>query len=432
MRDIIQDLSSKTNGYFKLYCGRNRKGNYIPASALTGKNRGRYLNGIDICNRNKYISPCTYIEKGYGRTDKINTVCCVSIDINYRRGILGEDEMEETPERVWNKLCMDSIVAGCIVPVPTYIEYGRKLKLIYVFESPVCLRIPDQAKRKSTIAWLNRMMESLADSINKINWKYHAVACKINKPIRVPLSTEAKFKSGYDWDNSKFVIYLDYEEEVRHYKPSASRLWDVHALSDFILPPLPSWYKEYKAKEERKKLISLSDRPHTIKDNLVRRLSFLCDLQKRGWDKGHREHMCFLYWNTLNQLGIQNAQEQTLRFNRGFITPLPEKEVLRYARPQKKYKYRLQTFLKYIEVDDETAKNLGIIFDRKEYDKEYSRRYRELKKQNNEKKMAKKEKLRLKVAAEIKKLRELGKTIATIAATMKCSISTVKRTLAPT
>ena len=430
-QEFIKMLCSDTNGYFKIHCGHNRSGNFVPASALCSKKSGKYITGIKLDDQNKMITQSTYIRKGNACLSNINTVCCLAIDVDYefkdKKGNLLD------PLVVWNQLCWDCVTNEYEMPVPTYVEYGHRFRLVYIFNSPVCLRISDKEKRRKTVVWLNRIGQTIADGINAINPLYHASAQSLTKSLRIPGSINAKFEMDYDRLEKIWKPRCLYKYIVCIKKPVNSKRWDVHELSDYVLPTLPDWYGGYiKKKSKKAPLISLSNNVRDVKTMLKNRLRFLEKLQKLGWDRGYREMMCFLYWNFCLQSGMsgEDAKQKTCDFNRHFLHPLPEKEMLQHSRPRKLYLYRVDTILRLLGVPTDLAVQTGLINTQKKlYDRAYSRRYRMLKKMEKKKKASN---ARAQIVDMVHELRQMGKTIAEIAISVNRSVSTVKRILAPT
>ena len=434
-KEYIQTLCTNTNGYVKIHCGNNRRGNFVPAGALIGNNMEKYLTGIGLNNQNKMITQSTYKTKGSATLDNINTVCCLAVDVDYT--LTDEKGNLLEPMDAWKAICAEIIERACFFPIPTYIEYSHRLRLVYMFEVPVCLRIEGTQARRSTIVWLNRITQTLADNLNAMNPKFCASAQSLTKSLRVPGSMNIKFQRHYVVETDSNFYTPVYKYRVCVYKPINGHLWDVHELSDYILHDLPDWYDDYKKRKNMRKkpLIKMSLRKGDTHDMLQCRLNFLENLQRKGWDIGFREVMCFLYWNFSLQMGMK--QEEAIQavhsFNENFKHPLPEKHMLQHSKPRKLYNYKTETLFCLLGVDISQMKVFGFSgSNKKEYDKVYSRRYRILKKIANHKKVQKKINLRKKVVAEVSRLRELGYTLAYIANAVKCSVSTVKRMLAPT
>lgn len=439
-REFFRMLASDTNGYFKIHCGHNRKGNFVPASALCTKKAEKYVTGIKLDDQNKMITQSTYRTKGSACMDNINTVCCLAIDVDHEFRDDNGELLE--PLDVWNRFCWSCAERDLYFPSPTYIEYGHRFRLVYIFESPVCLRIRNREKRKSTVIWLNRIGQAIADMMNSVDPLYHAEAQQLTKSLRVPGSINLKYKAVYSQTQKKYVFHCLYKYYISIKKPCNGKKWDVHELSDWVLPDLPDWYDSYKSRLHKKApyISVLKQNVHwNLKLMLKNRMNFLERLQQEGWDCGYREKMCFFYWNFALQSGMsaQEAREAACRFNKGFFTPMPEKEMLQHSLPRKTYFYRADTLMKQLDVSKELARKFGLISsDRREYDREYSRKYRMLKRIKTaaaRKKAAEEKILRRNLIADtVHELRRLGKTIAEIAVSVSRSVSTVKRILAPT
>ena len=61
---------------------------------------------------------------------------------------------------------------------------------------------------------------------------------------------------------------------------------------------------------------------------MKRRMEYLRVLQEHGYDIGHREKMCFLYWNFALQSGMdaEEAKHAAIRFNKRFEHTMVEKD----------------------------------------------------------------------------------------------------------
>ena len=198
------------------------------------------------------------------------------------------------------------------------------------------------------------------------------------------------------------------------------RKWDIHELSDFVLPPLPSWYRAWKSFKGTGKRRIFTGNALTLSAKYIRLVELL---QKEGYCEGYRETLCFMYWNFALTGGMtaDEAKKSTLAFNRRFSVPLREKEVLSHARPRKTYKYRLRTLVERLGISEDILRQAGFTgFDKKAYNRAYMKNRRAAKAVRSNRK----DLIRM-----VQKLKNQGCRLADICSQTKLSLATVKRYL---
>lgn len=430
--EYLCSLYSQTNGYVKLMDSYSRKGFFHAASSMVSISDQNFcLNGTYLTPQNAMMSMCTFRKKGKATKDNINTVCCLAVDLDYT--FLDKHDMLEKPLVVWDMLLSDIWEKGYI-PMPTYLEYGHRLRLVYVMKSPVCLNIKNREKRNSTIIWLERITKVLCDKINAMDSRYGAEPHQLTKFVRIPESHNIRFVQDRNPYTGKVSFHVDSHHVVKIAEPRFGQKWEIHALSDAVLDALPDWYGEYKEKQSKKrkqKKISLRKNTTSFLSN---RMDFLEKLRDTTDCRGRREIMTFLYWNFALQRGIskERARDMALAFNDKFCVPLIHKEALSHCFPRHTYKYRTSTMLELLGVTKKEARDLGLevcSMETKKYDREYSRNYRARMRNERIKKGQTLTQRMEALKVEIFSLRKEGMTLISIARKVKKSLSTVKRML---
>ena len=352
----INSLYNNTNGFVKIMCGHNRKGIFTQAPALCNEKKDIYFNSKHLDLQNTMMSMSTYISKGSACEKNINTVCCLAVDVDYT--FVNKNGQKAEPLLIWEMLKRELIEYEITIPMPTYIEYGHRLRLVYLLKSPVCLRIKDSNKRKSTITWLKRIMTIIAENINSLNPAYNAEIQNLTKFVRVPGSYNIKYDQEYCKADNRYYFKCNGKYIISVKEIPNGKILDIKELSDFVLPILPTWYHSYKNKKEYKPLISIKNKNHNLANMLQNRLAFLECLQDKGWNIGYREIMCFLYYNFSLQLGLSNeeAKRNTCMFNARFKNPLNEKKMLSHATPRKLYNYKNRTLMELLGLTELEAK----------------------------------------------------------------------------
>jgi hypothetical protein len=179
---------------------------------------------------------------------------------------------------------------------------------------------------------------------------------------------------------------------------------------------------------EKKKAVS------DVKEIALRRVNVFEELQRRGYDIGYRERLCYLYWVHCQKAGdsFEKARDKTLEYNRKFEHPLKESFVIRECKPAPfidsngkqcegyERKFKDQTILEFLGITETD------LF-KSESRKEVNRRYYEKQKQ---KKIDAGETKQQEIQARREltlTLRALGKPWKEIADILEVSISTAKR-----
>ena len=247
-----------------------------------------------------------------------------------------------------------------------------------------------------------------------------------------------KYKPIFDPETRKPIEFVVKDKFLINVLPTGKcHKWNVHELSDFVLPDLPEWYEEYKCKRDKprkdKPGIHITGTKAGISQMMLRRMEFLCVLQEHGYDMGYREKMCFLYWNFALQAGMSedDAKMAVIRFNNRFVHPLVEKDMLSHSKPRKLYYYKMQTVLMELGVPEHLSEKYDFdILSKNDYQKEYMRKYRKWEKIKRYSACDTKQQVMDKSAVQAKELRDAGMKIKQIAIELGVSESTVKRYIA--
>lgn len=318
--ELFTNLYDESRGFVKIMSGNNRKGYFYDPKVLKNPEK---LNAILESRRfnvyNLYASLSTYKTMQCATMDNLLAVNALAVDADFT---LYPGQEEVTVESAMRALEV-AIIDG--FPEPTYVEYSRNMRLIYIFDSPYIIS-SDKKKTESSKLFLKRVIKCLSDKLNEyteiINFK--AEPQRLTSFIRVPFSYNRRTFGHYDCDEKKFVI--DKENLYPVNFDWRGIFWDIDKLADTVLPPLFDGYTKWKQKD-KKTSKDVYMKPHGVMD---RRLRELEELQRRGYDKGYREKMCYFYWLTAMQAGQteSEAAESVKKFNANFKIPLEEHRLL--------------------------------------------------------------------------------------------------------
>ena len=427
---FLTSLYRGTNGYIKVmgsadrdvYPDKTRNSTFVTNSSFKKTTVSNTVNMRGFTRNNLYLSTSTFQDNTSATVDNIATVQCLCVDIDYK----GKYQ-DHTPEYVLPILYDKMYQSFCnskFIPYPTYVETSRHLRFIYVLKEPVCLRIDNSKKRKSTVVWLNKILRSLATAINALDPDFNAEVQALTKFIRCPGSVNKRFinpKRSYNKKTHKFDIFtcdeaLCYDVHIKKCtyasNPYSKTVYDIHELSDMILPKLGDWYVA--GKKSKKKS---GEDTATLMKARIKRITALLSTDCIG----RREKMIFHLSNCLITLGMNpsDVQKQAEKFNQKFEIPLKSYE-LRSAVTTKIYKFKEPVFAADLNIEP-----LYLSTSKKEYDR---KRYLDKKKEQVESGTTRTQKLNQKIM-EAKKLKEEGMTLSVIAERLDVSISSVKNYL---
>ena len=352
------------------------------------------LKDLDMSGENIYITPNTFY-KPCRRLENIKELKCLFIDLDYyKTGKSKEQILMDLEENYFNKK----------VPIPNYvIDSGRGMYLIWNINA-----VPSKALPlwKSIQDYLyNQLKELGADR----------QALDATRILRVPGSKNSK--------SDTVVSIVDEYDYV----------YDLREIQDGFLPEL----KPYEKKKGRPRKVNFIYRERSLYYGRIQDIIKLCEL--REYDlKGHRELILFLYRYYLCSFSedTQKALADVLELNGMFRVPLRKNEVIKatrsaercYLDKNKQYKYKNDTLIELLEINEEEQKYMTIIISKEEY-KRRDRVYQKKKYQEQLKSQGK-----LSKQEEINQRREkiidlLGKGLKrkNICVTLGISIKTYKR-----
>ena len=323
----MQDLYGEPGGYVKIWASKNRKGNFYKTEVLQDPEK---LAGILSSHRftafNLYMSIGTYKTIGSATEGNLLDVRALCVDCDYSALNPGIS-VEEAVKRL-----ILAILDG-VVPFPTYIEYSRNMRLIYVLNEPFKL-VKDKKKLQGSITWLKRIMQVMCDKLNAVSdFSFNAEPHKLTSFVRVPGSVNVRTEGRYDFESGEWVTTKRDNYDVI-LSPFSDKV-DIQRLADTVLPEVFDGYEGWKAKKkaEAKRTRGIV-KIESSKDLSTRRLDNLRRLQAAR-DVGYREKMCYLFWLFSEQSGLDEeaAEAATLEFNQGFKTPLKDTAVKSQCRP---------------------------------------------------------------------------------------------------
>lgn len=322
---VLRDAFGQSKGYVKVMDGKSQK--FYPSEELISHwDRIRE----DHSPFNLFVSIGQFVtpKKG-GKVDNLAALCMMPVDIDY--DIPGMCP-EECYEMIVDKLTKNGL---SVIPFPTYVECGHRLRILYLFQTPYIVRYAGR-KRRSCFRFLSKLFQYYVNVVNSIDPRLHAETQKLSSFFRPAGSLN--FKGVWDVQNH---CYKEKEtHKVRIYEGGGHPM-DVNALASFVLKSRSEWEST-----RTKKKIRMKAKIHVKakgKSFLLRRLDFLLDLQaKLHYDCiGMRETMCWNFYNVLLSLGNTPGESfrQMRRFNSNFRSPLSTAEI-RGARTTKIYRIR--------------------------------------------------------------------------------------------
>ena len=299
------------------------------------------------------------------------------------------------------------------IPIPNFvIDSGRGLYLIWLINAVPSKALP--------------LWKAVQDYLyNKLKgYGADRQALDATRILRVPGSINSK---------SKTVVNIIDEYDY---------VYDLREIQNEFLPEL----KPREKKKGRPSKINFIFRERSLYYSRIQDIIKLCDL--REYDlKGHRELVLFLYRYYLCSFteDTQKALEDVLELNNSFRQPLREREAISatrsaercYLDKNKQYKYKNETLIELLEINEEEQTYMTIIISKEEY----KRRKRIRNKESYDSKKAKKnyqEKLKakgkltekeriFKLREKIKSLKEKGFKNKEIALMLKLPIKTLER-----
>lgn len=361
------------------------------------------LKDLDISGENIYLTPNTFY-KPCRRLENIKELNTLFIDLDYyKTGKTKDQILMDLEENYFNQS----------IPTPNFvIDSGRGLYLIWLINAVPSNALP--------------LWKAIQDYLyNKLKgYGADRQALDATRILRVPGSINSK---------SKTVVNIIDEYDY---------VYDLREIQNEFLPEL----KPREKKKGRPSKINFIFRERSLYHSRIQDIIKLCDL--REYDlKGHRELVLFLYRYYLCSFteDTQKALEDVLELNNSFRQPLREREAISatrsaercYLDKNKQYKYKNETLIELLEINEEEQTYMTIIISKEEY----KRRKRIRNKESYDSKKAKKnyqEKLKaqgkltekeriFKLREKIKSLKEKGFKNKEIALMLKLPIKTLER-----
>lgn len=320
--ETFSKLYEGAGGFIKIMSGNNRRGYFYSKEVLCDETKlEAILESRRFSVDNVYASIATYKTMKEATMGNILTVNAIAIDADFT---LQNGQENITTEEAIIALHL-AVLDG--FPEPTYVECSRNMRLVYIFEKPYVIP-QNKEKAESCKTFLKRIAICLSEELNKHSEIIHfnATPQRLTSFIRIPHSVNKRTYGHYDYDKEMFVI-----DVVNKYKVDIKQFgdrWDIEKLSELVLPPLFSGYKEWKQKNRQKKQNKITYiKPQSIAE---RRLTELEELQRRGYCVGYREKLCYFYLVTVRQAGKteEEAIEAVKTFNAKFKIPLEEHRLL--------------------------------------------------------------------------------------------------------
>lgn len=334
--EVMKYIFEGCKGFVKIMSPNNRAGWFYSAEALCDPEKlPSILTSEKFEVSNLMFSMSTYKRMGKATQDQLLEVCALAVDVDYR-AIEGQEDIE--PEEVMREL---QLLFWEGYPEPSYIEFGRCLRLVYVLDQPYRI-VKDPTKNKRSKNFLKRIMQVLCDKLNaEKGFKYNAEPHKLTSFFRVPNSLNRKYIMR--WNNLKDEIEVEKVELYEVKTTEKLHKWDVNKLAEMVLPEAPVWLEEWQEKQAKKAKQKKKKAPKKVVrvysgEFFTKRLQELEELQSRGYDEYYRERLCYLYWLTClqSEMASDEAEEAVKHFNQNFKKPLRSNE-LRQAEPKSSF-----------------------------------------------------------------------------------------------
>lgn len=245
--------------------------------------------------------------------DHLHAISTVYLDLDFHDGTL-----QEIQERVRNtKELLNKVYKEGTLPRPTMVtETGRGLGIFYVLERTIANTRNAQKQinfwKYICTEFANKYKDLLSESDKPQLGIDYKVVGEVTRVVRLP---------GTKNLNTNTVCRLISVAKKTDGSPLYYALGDlVQYVENYKVYKEP--YKEERKKIARKKIVNLQE---YTKPYLAARLNKLERAQDlfRDEREGHRELLCFLYYNTAKQImDEQEAIDRMLAFHDGFTYPL--------------------------------------------------------------------------------------------------------------
>lgn len=320
-------IRSKANGEYYSY----------PVSALLDENKLlNILNKNNFTKKDLMYSLNTYNNMHKHTQANIFTINSFAIDVDYKEC---RRLASKSTKQVINMLERNEF--GKTVPVPNIIEYANNIRLIYVL---------DKAYSTTNV---NTLVTRICNTIGERLADYGAKG--------QPITTFGRVVNSINSRNNKKVkvMYTDTNKYV------------IKELQHQVLPPLPSWYAEYKNKTTRKsnrcKIISFGSdfavRGRTRQYNLNRIDDFFAYVEYFEGDVDGRRFLCYQTRNHAKLAGYSDEEAEDImrQLNNRFLHPLRWNVIEQDTRNinRKQYYYRSSKILEFLGIEPDLEELIG-------------------------------------------------------------------------
>ena len=359
------------------------------------------------------------------RATRSNLFCInnIGVDVDYKR-IKELKDLE--PTQVIKLLELDFF--DIKIPTPNFIEYGNQIRLIYTVETCYIPKFRD-----NVVTLARRISEVFSQELKD----YGAEKQNLESYFRMPGSINSK--------NGAEIKVFSYDESVRYTLSELQELW---------LEELPKWYKKRKGRVQASKNVVKLHNVYSLNCNRLIDFELIQSHLNSIGVTELRARLCFLYRNyilikikyqkgELKSEDYQFAEEEMLKYNSKFNTPLRERAIERATRVvnYRQYLYKNDTLVDFLAFDYELCERLELqsIYKPKTKEKrnsDYYKRNKEIRRERRkvdyreqlqlQGKISKKEELDL-FRAKIKSLRNKGFKNKDICIELDIPQSTLKR-----
>ena len=322
-----------------IYNIHSRSKGWITRSVIDKKGYSQWhykyaeLKDLDMRDENIYITLNTFY-KPCRRLENIKELNTLFIDLDYyKTGKTRNQVLMDLEKNYFNQS----------IPIPNYvIDSGRGMYLIWIINA-----VPSKA-----LPLWKAVQEYLYNQLKYFGADRQALDA--TRILRVPGSINSK---------SKTVVNILDEYEY---------IYDLREIQNEFLPEL----RPYEKKKGRPSKINYIYRERSLYYGRIQDIIKLCEL--REYDlKGHRELILFLYRYYLCSFtqDIEKALNDALELNSMFKQALSEREVIRatrsaercYLDKKKQYKYKNETLIELLEINEEEQRDMTIIISKEEY-----------------------------------------------------------------
>lgn len=291
------------------------------------------------------------------------------------------------------------------IPIPSYIECGHQLRLLYLLDDPINMSM---SYAKKALRAISRLQTYICSKLNE------AFAC----------GAEPQLISGY-YRLPGSINTCD-NSIVRIWKAAGNKYKLAELIEEYLpdLPMTPEEYRKWKRKAKKK----TAGRTLVSQDGKIARLHnayILCTDRMRCFEalrtyasQNHlREILTFLYVATALSINEDlDPVEVASEFNRGFPSPLPENELRWTFCITHAYSFRTETIAAKLGLPLEILAEYGLCSNRRARERAEKEANGETRKQKAEDHYE-----------EYKRLADLGMKRKEIAREMGLSVETIKK-----